>query len=575
MTRRRERPILAFGITVAAVVLIATSGLVVYALAGVARTDTERHRQLAERMFDELEGELTTLVSREEARSFLEYRYFYVPPATTNPNLVQSELSRLPTDPWLVGWFQVDPNGTVTTPSVPRDNESDIALSNGWVEDPLASTALGQLRSIVARVAWADRPSPTPAMEQAQSSMWMNREVLKRSQRKLQVVASKGSQLSSYGAQNVDPWSPTRGDPDVSVEVTPFSGVRVDRHLVLWRTVTAGGERHRQGVVLQVDALGAHLEQVVLGTSELRPFVRLAWNGDPIDPRAYRFDHRFADPFGAMSVVATFERVPDLAGAESLTVPLLAGVVVLAVLGGGFALFVAIRAELAYARRRNDFVAAVSHELKTPLTTIRMYAEMLRDGMVPQTDRQRAYHHTITLESDRLGRLIDNVLELARLERGGGTPAVVVGAIEPALREAVEIVGPHASASGFEIEVAVDPDLPPVRIDRDALTQIVVNLVDNSVKFAGSGSRRIELHAGRHGDGVRLVVRDHGPGVPRGQVRKVFEPFWRGESELTRNTRGTGIGLALVRGLAQRMGGQVAARNHPDGGFEVELTLAG
>ena len=109
----------------------------------------------------------------------------------------------------------------------------------------------------------------------------------------------------------------------------------------------------------------------------------------------------------------------------------LAVVVLVAILGGGFGLYRAVRTQLEYARRRSDFVAAVSHELKTPLTTIRMYGEMLRDGMVPTSERQRAYHHTITMESDRLGRLIANVLELARLERGGARPVEVVGAVEP------------------------------------------------------------------------------------------------------------------------------------------------
>jgi signal transduction histidine kinase len=475
---------------------------------------------------------------------------------------------------------------------VPRANEANLAVSNGnWSNDPGALEDVARIRRIVNEVAWSAPPRAPPPVPVRQMPVpepsptsSLNRGILKRSQRAMQVVSTKEVNLSSFNPSDepVDELVKQQqaapvpeAKPDVNVVVTPFAGVRVGDNLVLYRTVRTGDEEPRQGLVLNVPALAAHLEELVVSGSELRPHLALTWNGAASAPRRYSFDHRFAEPFGSMSVVAELDRIPDLVGRDAVTVPLLAAVVVLAVLGGGMGLYGAVRSELAYARRRNDFVAAVSHELKTPLTTIRMYAEMLRDGMVPGADRQRTYHHTITMESERLGRLIANVLELARLERGGPAPEVVVGSVAPVLRDAVEIVRPHAASAGFEVAVVADDDLPAVRIDRDALTQIVVNLVDNAVKFAAAGDKRIELTLHRNDDaGVELVVRDYGPGVPRAHLRRVFEPFWRGERELTRKTRGTGIGLALVRGLAERMGASVLARNHPSGGFEVVLQFA-
>jgi signal transduction histidine kinase len=646
--RRRERPILVGGVVLALVVLLATGGLVAYALAGVAASDAERHRLVAERLFDEIEGELSAIVAREEGRSFLEYTYFYVPNdnAYGNPGLVQSELSKEPAEPWIVGWFQVDPGNVVSTPLVPRANEMPLAVRNGTWSTGASVEPLDRLRDILGQAGWSARPEPPPfkvarakpkpapqpePSTGTDADLLLNRNVQKRAARVAQVVSTKELNLSSFVPNSLEvdqlvrqeeaaqqqaqqemlqqvqqkqvqqvqwqedqnqevrpptPLQDTRAvdprvqveaqaklDPEVKVVVTPLVGTRAGEHLVLYRTVRIGEDEHRQGLVLRRDELARHLEEVVLGSSELRRYVSLAWDGAEPAPAVYRFDHRFADPFGSMAVSASLSRVPALLGRDALTVPALAGAVLLAVFGGGVALYRAVRSELEYARRRNDFVAAVSHELKTPLTTIRMYAEMLRDGMVPGADRQRTYHHTITMESDRLGRLIANVLELARLERGGPTPEVIAGSIEPVLREAVEIVRPHAAAAGFTIAVHAQPGLPPVRIDPDALTQIVVNLVDNAVKFAQAGERRIELTLREEDGGVVVSVRDHGPGVPRAQLRRVFEPFWRGERELTRKTRGTGIGLALVRGLAQRMGASVAARNHPEGGFEVVLTL--
>jgi two-component system phosphate regulon sensor histidine kinase PhoR len=151
----------------------------------------------------------------------------------------------------------------------------------------------------------------------------------------------------------------------------------------------------------------------------------------------------------------------------------------------------------------------------------------------------------------------------------------VTGALAPVVREAIELVRPHVEAEGFALRVEVDADLPAVRYERDALFQVLFNLVDNAVKYArDAGERLIVVRATPDGDGVRLAVRDGGPGVPERHLPHVFEPFYRGERELTRRSRGTGLGLALVRGLVERMGGRVDGRNVPGGGFEVTIALA-
>ncbi len=117
--------------------------------------------------------------------------------------------------------------------------------------------------------------------------------------------------------------------------------------------------------------------------------------------------------------------------------------------------------------------------------------------------------------------------------------------------------------------------LPSVSFDRDALQQVLINLVDNALKFAKNADQKVVTVAClREGDDIVLRVRDRGPGVPTVQVGRVFQPFFRGERELTRRTKGTGIGLALVKGLVEQMGGRVQARNHPSGGFEVSIALA-
>ncbi|HER19576.1 MAG TPA: HAMP domain-containing histidine kinase, partial [Chromatiales bacterium] len=240
-------------------------------------------------------------------------------------------------------------------------------------------------------------------------------------------------------------------------------------------------------------------------------------------------------------------------------------------------LYRSVALALRFAERRSNFAAAVSHELKTPLTAIRMYGEMLRDDVVPSEAKRQEYYRHITSESERLSRLINNVLEFAKLEKGNRRGRSVRAPVAATLAEVVEMMRPHAAEQGYELVLDVAPDLPAVRHEPDAFAQVLWNLIDNAVKYArGTGNPRIVVSARRDpSDDRRVVVavRDHGPGVESRHLREIFSPFYRGENELTRTATGAGLGLALVRSLAERMGAAVRGFNHPDGGFAVEIAF--
>jgi len=229
---------------------------------------------------------------------------------------------------------------------------------------------------------------------------------------------------------------------------------------------------------------------------------------------------------------------------------------------------------LTYAEQRADFVSAVTHELKSPLTSIRMYSEMLETGIVTDPDKQRSYYTTIRLESERLGRLVDDVLAFSRIERG--LPAAVgdTGTVGEVIDDVVKLLSPQTAANGAELNVVADDDVRNRHVDRDALSHVLTNLIDNALKFsAGSDDRSITLTARFEEGRVLVEVRDRGPGVPQKLLERIFEPFFRGERELTRSTKGTGIGLALVTNLVERMGGAVTAQNHPEGGLIVQVAV--
>jgi signal transduction histidine kinase len=273
-------------------------------------------------------------------------------------------------------------------------------------------------------------------------------------------------------------------------------------------------------------------------------------------------------------MIFAIKRLPSGPGAALIT--WLAAILAL-VLGAGVYLIYRLGVrQIDLARQQQDFVSAVSHELKTPLTSIRMYGEMLREGWAPE-DKKQNYYDYIYDESERLSRLISNVLQLARMTRNDlrvdlkpVTVAELLDGIRSKLASQIERAG-----FALNVTVAEEAGQAVIRVDRDWVTQILINLVDNAVKFsARAQTRMIDIACRLRRDGtVQFSVRDYGPGVPRDQMQNIFRLFYRSENELTRETIGTGIGLALVRQLALAMKGQVDVVN-AEPGAEFRLCFA-
>jgi signal transduction histidine kinase len=285
---------------------------------------------------------------------------------------------------------------------------------------------------------------------------------------------------------------------------------------------------------------------------------------------AFRFDHRFAAPFESLGASLSLRPLaePD---AGALVYPMMA-LLAVAIIGGLYGLYRMTATQVQFAERRTNFVSAVSHELKTPLTAIRMYSEMLQDDLVEDA-RRHDYYRTITTESERLTRLINNVLEMSNIERHPQPLSVAAGDLCSLVRESLDVLRPHAQKEGFALDFEVREEPPSARFDADAMKQVLFNLIDNAMKYGRSAAdKRISVTCEPCRRGFLLRVRDRGPGVRRDQLRAIFEPFFRGEAELTRAHQGTGIGLSLVKTLVERMGGRVQGEN-AEPGFEVRIEL--
>jgi len=228
------------------------------------------------------------------------------------------------------------------------------------------------------------------------------------------------------------------------------------------------------------------------------------------------------------------------------------------------------------AAMRSQFVSSVSHELKTPLTAIRMYAETLQMRGSTDPQIQREFLNTIVNESERLTRLLNNVLDLSRIERGQRNYHFQPTTLGDVVRSAARTMHFPLSEQGFELSVEIHDELPSVRIDRDALEQAILNLLSNAMKYSGD-SRMIALTL-RSKDGSALIqVVDHGIGIALEERKRIFETFYRVASPENRAISGTGLGLALIAHTAEGHGGTVDVASMPGEGstFSIRIPLNG
>ncbi|HYN77537.1 MAG TPA: HAMP domain-containing sensor histidine kinase [Lamprocystis sp. (in: g-proteobacteria)] len=375
--------------------------------------------------------------------------------------------------------------------------------------------------------------------------------------------------------------------------VEPFAlGLLGSGHLVLFRAVRQGGERIIQGLLIEqapfldgvmaepfrATQLARNTDLIVAFREEvLTAFRARAGRGYVSSVReltgALLYRTRMREPFGGLTLIFSVGQLPVPPGAA--VIGWVAGLLALVLVAGTWLMYRLGLQQIGLVRQQQAFVSAVSHELKTPLTSIRLYAELLRAGFADE-DRRQVYYRYIQEESERLSRLIANVLTLSRIGRGQLRVSIQAMDLNALMDLVRERVASQVERAGFRLVLDCTA-LGPVQADPDAFVQILINLVDNALKFAAQAEQKtIAIRCERPREGwVRIAVRDYGPGVPQASRRQVFRLFYRGEDVASRAIPGTGIGLALVERLAQAMGGRVAVVNREPGAeFQVELPSA-
>jgi signal transduction histidine kinase len=369
-------------------------------------------------------------------------------------------------------------------------------------------------------------------------------------------------------------------------EIDPYQFSLLDSgHLVLFRNVWRNGGRYIQGLLLDADIFS----EAVIGSAfqatalfEISNLV-IGYNDDIMrifDGGSYQaaigtaseldgsllYRSRLSAPFNSLELIFAVQQMPRGPGAAVLAWTTIVIAVVFII--GFLALYRLGLGQIRLARQQQDFVSAVSHELKTPLTSIRMYGEMLKEGWTDDAKRNQYYEY-IHAEAERLTRLISNVLQLASITRSEPQLNLQKTRVSGIMDQIRSKISAQVAQAGFELELAEDESCTgqSITVDVDCFVQIIINLVDNAIKFARkSGEKRIVIRSAvKAGGRVVFSVRDFGPGIPKDQLKKIFKMFYRSESELTRETVGTGIGLAIVHQLATAMKGDVDVVNRTPG----------
>jgi len=623
---------------------------------GLEQEETAKLRYFGEKLFDEMEQELSNLVIREESRPVDEYNFYTAgnPTSDDTPESRRSTLSHPPAESYISGYFQNNPDGSLQTPIVKstahippeqasivarlravntifnhrRLSEEDSAKPESIAQQPVIkeeSLSEPELKK-KSEPGFADPYLNPPEARRFKSYLGKqeNRTEQITARQALSMAAAAPNKIKAPSAQppaaatesvydapdeNVSAehssveglswyrkdsaselFESQRSAPDgtrmgFEVEVAPLQSVFIDpAGIFMFRRVMMEGSIYRQGFVIESGKFLRHLADNHFSDQPMARFTRLTLsvshqghtvdvleNGTDTGAAKFTLTRFFPQPFGFLNATLTCGSIPASPGRNTLSIMLgsLAGVMLI----GLFAIYKSVHTLVDLSERRSTFVSSVTHELKTPLTNIRMYVEMLQQGIAPTPEREQDYFNILGSESARLSRLIHNVLELSRLEKQQRHIHMAEGDIEDVIDEVTSIIRQSLDQDGFTLTVECG-SVPAFEFDREAMIQILINLIENSIKFGKSSpKRRVTLSVSGHGNQIRISVSDTGPGIPRHALKKVFDDFYRADTRLNQTAGGTGIGLALVKKYVKAMGGTVTASNNPEAGCTISICL--
>lgn len=591
--------------------------LVLHSYRSLAAEEAATLGFFGEALFEEMQEAAAALIRREEARPIDAY---------TGPAV--SALSGVPEEAYIRGYLQNNPDGSFQTPhrtgggalsaerlaeleeanrvfnrkraegtdrirpeaadTVPDEKRQDqtgfagryLDLSRsqrpksylGERESRLETVTPGQV-SILAKT---EKKAPAPSV--AAGDAEVERRLADRPAAMVQESAAAASARPALPSREAD-------TQEVQAEVAPFQSVFIDEGRVfIFRRILIDDRMYRQGFMLELDAFFADLIRSHFSAQPMARFTHLRLRaldqgrearvteaGAAAGRPRIELNRTFPPPFAFLRATLSCQSIPPSAGRSALNLALAALAAV--IFAGLLALYHSAKKVVDFSERQSRFVSSVTHELKTPLTNIRMYIEMLEQGMARDPEQEQIYFKILQSEGARLSRLITNVLELSKLEKKHRRPDFISGTFEEVFADVEGVMGEPLRQAGFELKVE-NRLARPFRYDREVMVQVLVNLMENSIKFGASAPRKaITVRLREEGERVWVEVADTGPGIPKRDLKKIFNDFYRAENAVTIAAGGTGIGLALVRRFVGLVGGRVSAFNNSGPGCTVAIDL--
>ncbi len=367
-------------------------------------------------------------------------------------------------------------------------------------------------------------------------------------------------------------------------EVTPLQLLLIGQdYFCFYRYVWHDNNRYTQGFIVKNNDFLMAMALPLLNSTEFSNLIflnqshlLLKINISASNQQYKLYSRQLSIPFQNLELIVNAAKLSDVPG--ELLIDLIA-LSIFSIFFIGFIFFYRLGSrQIALAKQQQNFISAVSHELKTPLTSIRMYGEMLRSGWITDETKKQNYYDFIFFESERLSRLIANVLQLARLGHQKHNTEIITTSAQDLCARISSKIDAQIEASSFKLNILETNKKSAsinIKVDEDAFFQIVINLVDNAIKFANKSNNKsidIGFEVSKNAKYVSFYIRDYGPGIKKDQLKKIFQLFYRSGDELTRTTPGTGIGLALVAQLAESMHANINVVNkHPGTEFQIKL----
>jgi len=596
--------------------------LLYYSYKQVNKEEQNLWASISETVYNQMQASISDFLIEEDSRNFNEYRYYYVPESQVNQNYILnvSPLATIPSNNHmgLIGYFQVDPDGSFHTPYLPK-SKSYKGIRNINERKNLESTLIQITESFHNKITkpkdkWVDLSTFIKKSDRIMAKPKDGYAMKKKSRKKLypnpikQTISnfskSSGSsipaaapevdsedaaddldlsiaQVQTFQTQNFEPLIEEKTvegeDKKTSLLIDPFRARLVDnKNIIFYRKVWLDKQMYVQGFVVALKQFYRSLEETSFNNSRLTEFAKANilignWSLKELTQMKTLFSRSFGYPLTQVSLEIGYNKLPS--HVSRLLLHILASILLIMITIGLYLIYKTAASQVLLSLKRQDFVSAVTHELKTPLTSIRMYSEMLNDGWAENDDKKKEYYKHISNESSRLSGMIDNVLQLARLEKKSFSFNLVNHCPSKELKNMCPTFKSLAEKNGFTWEDNIEDNLPVVTYDPDAIKQILFTLIDNSIKFTKGDNKKISLSANKSPYGVEMSLSDNGPGVSNSELSKIFNNFYRTENELTRQTKGTGIGLAMAKMLAEGMGAQISAKNNQNSGLTVLITF--